>query len=345
MVRSDFGDFPAMGQAMLKERVREVYAIAALKEIDTTAVFGKTTVQTVEHPFIELYNLVVHPVDTSQAIPKGLWTLWKDVETETKAERSQYEDTATEAFLTVSRYKRRYAAQLGIDVYTSNPAVQRELNRIGWAGALGNWTPAVVTLPLSGPALVGAKIAGEGYTLEDLLTEEEPDILWRQNDELLKQMGVSRQLRTLFLNNPVYSPRHHTIITHALSSINGLEGANRFIELANEARSEIDAFTFQQIAEMIAGFNLKQAPVLEILKLQDLPVAYAKDGTLLAAYPADRLRWTPYSASLARQLSANPFKAISVQKTEVWITGSLSPRMKQELAKLNINFMENISAY
>lgn len=46
------------------------------------------------------------------------------------------------------------ATELGIDVYMSTPEVQKELNRLGWAAAIANWTPTVLLLPAAGTAKV-----------------------------------------------------------------------------------------------------------------------------------------------------------------------------------------------
>ena len=46
------------------------------------------------------------------------------------------EDAKIEQALFVSSWKRDFAAKHGVDVYSSNKVLQKELNRVGWAAAL-----------------------------------------------------------------------------------------------------------------------------------------------------------------------------------------------------------------
>ena len=107
-------------------------------------------------------------------------------------DRSEYEDRYLEALVTVSKYKRRYAAELGIDVYTSNPLVQEELNRLGWAGAIANWIPSVLLIPASGPGKALYKVFDWTETLNRLITEAAPDALRSRNNKKLKAIWGSK---------------------------------------------------------------------------------------------------------------------------------------------------------
>lgn len=126
----DFGQYQAQGQPRLRRLVREINAIAALKEITKTKSFKDSLSESALEPVVALKELVLHPVDTITGVPKGLWTFATTSKESLAGGRSQYEDRYLEALITVSKYKRHYAAELGIDVYTSTPEVQKELNRL-----------------------------------------------------------------------------------------------------------------------------------------------------------------------------------------------------------------------
>ena len=106
--------------------------------------------------------------------------------------RSQYEDRYLESFVTVSKYKRKYAAELGIDVYTSNPVVQEELNRLGWAGAIANWAPTLLLMPASGTGKALYTVFDWTETLNRLITEAAPDVLRSRNNKKLKAIWGSK---------------------------------------------------------------------------------------------------------------------------------------------------------
>jgi len=285
---------------------------------------------------------VAHPVETLSAVPEGLATFVASSVIAVKADRTEYEDRYLEAALVVSRYKRKYATQLGIDVYTTNPVIQKEMNRLGWAAALGDWTPSLVTLPFSAPIITVYKTSSFSQSLINLLSEETPGTLWNQNNELLKEMGLREGLRESFLNHLAYSPRHKTVIVRSLASMEKTRNRHRVIELALSARTENDALSYQQIVEILAGYHRTKSPIEEIVVYRGLPLGYAKNGTLVFGFPLDYGRWVPFSDYLLRGFVNTQVESHPVRAREVWITGTLSPKAKKEITALNITVKEEV---
>jgi len=344
MIDSDFGEFQAQGQPRLRRLVREINAIAAMKKVTSTKSFKDAFKESALGPVDALKDLVIHPVDTVSGIPKGLWTFVKASKGTFTTGRSRYEDTYIQALVTVSKYKRRYAAELKIDVYTSNPEVQKELNRLGWAAAIANWTPSAILLPVSGPGKALYSAFGWTDTLNDIITEKAPDVLRDRNSKKLKAMGVSAKQRDRFLSHKYYSPRNHTVIAEYLESIKDAEGKALLIEQAVEADSEIDAFTYQQIVEILAGYNRSVSPIMEFTIHKGIPVGYAKNGSLVMGFPVDIGRWAPFSEYLFEDFGKSPIKSGSIKKRELWIFGELTPRARRELGNLGITVTEHVTA-
>ena len=65
------------------------------------------------------------------------------------------------------------------------------------------------------------------------------------------------------------------------------EGKTKVIEQAVQADSEIDAFTYQQIVEILAGYNRRVSPIIEWRIHKGIPVGYAKNGSLVMGVPVD----------------------------------------------------------
>ena len=315
VVDSDFGQYQAQGQPRLRRLVREINAIAALKEVTKTESFKASFSESALEPFDVFKDLVLHPADTISGVPQGLWTFATTSKQSLTGSRSQYEDRYLEALITVSKYKRRYAAELGIDVYTSTPEVQKELNRLGWAAAIANWTPSVILLPASGPGKAIYSASDWTKTLNRLITETSPDILRYQNKNKLEAMGVSSQLRDGFLGHNYYSPRNHTVITECLASMKDAKQKERVIEQALKANSEVDAFTYQQIVEILAGYNRSVSPIIELRVHQGIPVGYAKNGSLVMGFPVDLGRWTAFTEYLFVDFGKNRPGSEEIKKT------------------------------
>ncbi len=344
VVDSDFGQFKAQGQARLRRLVREINAIAALKEITKKKSFKDAFVKSALEPAAALKQLAIHPVDTVSGIPKGLWSFVASSKESLTRDRSEYEDRYVKALITVSKYKRRYAAELGIDVYTSNALVQEELNRLGWAGAIANWIPSVLLIPASGPAKALYKVFDWTETLNRLITETAPDILRSRNNKKLKAMGISGELRDRFLSHTYYSPRNQTVITEYLASMKDAKEKTRVIERALQANSEIDAFTYQQIVEILAGYNRIVSSIVEVRVHKGIPVGYAKNGSLVMGFPVDLGRWTAFTEYLFVDYGKNQIGSEAIKKPELWILGELTPRARRQLAILGIAVTEHADA-
>ena len=325
---------------MLRRTVREVSALAQLTEITRTEGYAKAVKDGFTGPFATLYTLVVHPVNTVTGVPKGVWALLESTEASIGAQESQYEDNELEAFLSLSKHKRQYASELNIDVYTKNQRVQEELNRVGWAAVAGNWTPTFATAPISLPAspiVTGLDWVGE---LNDILTQAPPGVLRAANEDVLIEMGIPDGLRLRFLDQPLYSPRHETVIVRCLRSMKAARGREQFIELAVAAQSETGAFVYQQVAELLAGYQRERSPIVEILPHGGLPVGRSKDNTLVFCFPVDYGRWTSFTEGLFKGLAGRT-KSDAAAKSEIWITGVLTPRCKKELEALGFHVTEN----
>ena len=132
-VDSQFGVFQATGDGALRKLVNEIYAIASLKEFKTTDAFLTSVGAAAKAPFSFAKNLITHPIDTVSGIPKGVFQIFGNAAEAITMEHDPAEDGRIKQLLFVSSWKRDFAAERGVDVYSSNKALQEELNSVGWA--------------------------------------------------------------------------------------------------------------------------------------------------------------------------------------------------------------------
>ena len=284
-VFSDFGPFSAEGDAMLRRLVREIHALAAMREVTKTEAFTAAAETALKGPFAAMGHLVTHPVGTVSGVPKGIGHIFTSVSETVSGQESEYEDSEIEAALTVSKFKRQYARKLNIDVYTSNQAVQKELNRIGWASAIGNLAPGILTAPASAPAMMLLKGFKWVETFDEVLEQSPPGMLRERNQEALAKMGIESGLAGRFLDDKIFSPRHKTILVGSLAALKKAEGRAHLIEAALGAETEVEALFYQQVAETLAGYEREKAVILELIPWRNGVVARAANGSLVWPFP------------------------------------------------------------
>ena len=89
-------------------------------------------------------------------------------------ERSQYEDSNAAQLIGFAKAKRDIALKLGVDPYSSNEALQRELNGIAWASYAGKMTFTLATVPVSGGAGIALTAIALTATFEQAHARSEP---------------------------------------------------------------------------------------------------------------------------------------------------------------------------
>ena len=329
-VTSDYGSFVAPSDVRLRRLIREIAAIAQLKAMQETDAFKKAAAEAGKSAFRSAKNLIDDPVGTLSAIPEGISSIFdRASEQIRRSGRSQYEDDPAKQILAVSGYKRELAAKLGVDVYSSNETLQKDLNRLAWASAAGNLTLGALSLATGALAL---QVASNVRILEqarNLVESTPPSELSRRNRDQLRQMQVPDAIANGLLQNRILSPRHQTIIVTSMTALGGIPGRAQFIAFASGADTEDAALLFQQMAELIVGYSAKIAPVRQIAIVLNLPVVTTVSGSTALLLPIDRLLWTERSSGVTRSLSG-----LKPRGPEIWMTGDASPRAEAGLKAL-----------
>jgi hypothetical protein len=130
-VISDYGAFVASSDARLRRLIREIAAIAQLKAIQETDAFEQAALEAGKSSLKSAKNLIDDPVGSLSAIPEGIGSIFDRANEQLRRSgHTRYEDDSAKQILAVSGFKREYAAKLGVDVYSSNEVLQKELNRL-----------------------------------------------------------------------------------------------------------------------------------------------------------------------------------------------------------------------
>ncbi|MCP4254982.1 MAG: hypothetical protein GY775_16570, partial [Candidatus Scalindua sp.] len=147
---SPVGTFDVEGDEMLRIRIHEVKAIEALQEIKKSEAFGEAAKKAATSSVKGAWGLITQPVKTVSGVPKGVGRLFSRFGEMVDGDRGDSEDSVTKELIGFSAVKRQYAHKMGVDVYSSNEELQKELNSVSWAGFAGGVGISLATRAVKG---------------------------------------------------------------------------------------------------------------------------------------------------------------------------------------------------
>jgi hypothetical protein len=342
-VQSDFGAFPAPSREMLEVRVREVAALIKLEDVSKSEVFAKSLGAAAEKKGKALANVAMNPVETAKGVPQGVGRFFKGVgakgkkaagdvkedmsdkdkdkgksEGQPKDDKSGGEaEQAAKDVSGMSKARREWARKLDVDPYTTNPALSKKLDDIGWAAYAGGF--AVALAPVGTAVSMATKA-------NDLVWQMPPADLAKRNDEKLKAMGVTDATRKAFLKSKFFTPTLQTEMVVALEELGTAKGREEAVALAaRETDSEEDARFYRRNAQMLAQYHQKVAPVTAVQARKRLFIGRTASGALVFPAAVDYLTWTPEVDAV----SAEP--GLKSSKRDLWLSGRASDTAKKEL--------------
>lgn len=346
VVSSDFGTFPAVGMPMLRTRVIEIEAIAALKDVRQSEVFVDALKFQLSHPLYGLKILLTEPGRVGTSVGGGLLEFLAMPGQVRKLEGSEQEDSMSKSAIGFSYLKRKIAFQFGVDPYSSNPTLQDELNELTWIAFTADLAPQIGYVFMPATAIMWMTFSATRWTsyLDEQVRDNSPGDLRAMNRAKLLKMGISEEDIHRFFLNSHYSPRHATIITTALDELASVDDRQAFLAIAEEANSEELVLFYQHVAEMMRGYHVNIGAVDRLLVLPRVPALYTKNKTLVVMLPVDYLFWTSRVASVAQALTTHVPSRPRIAQRELWIAGNVSPRARQELELLGWTVYEQVSA-
>jgi hypothetical protein len=183
-------------------------------------------------------------------------------------------------------------------------------------------------------------VVGANETLSDVLTNSTPEDLRIINRKKLFALGVDRTLADEFLMHPWFSPWHETITTDALATIGVNPSA--FLTDAVRALTPEDAFFFQRVAQVLAHYHTRVAPLRAIRFENGLITALDKNGVLVVPVSLDYAIWGERTARRAEEFAALDRQRENITGLALVTDGRLSDRLQEELKKRGISWRMNV---
>lgn len=341
---ADSGVNLAEGNTALIQRIAEIQAIAKLREVSRSESYKQALQRAAKSPLTLAQNLVEHPVGTVGEMGKGLWKSVNSIGQSVKEvgqgrKQSKYEDSTMEDIIGFSKAKRGIALGLGVDPYSTNPELQKELKSIAWAAYAGQMTLTGALLPVGGAVGLTLRSVNTGSQTYAALRDLSPADLRLRNLKILLAMGVDRAQANAFLNNPSLSPLHQTVIVDSLEQLRGASGRAVFIRLAAAASSETDAIRYTRQAQLLAAINRSQ-PIAGVFNYRRVPLAMNRLGALIIPLEWDYAAWTKESAGFLDVIRSGQIGGHKFTSVQLYLTGVASPTLKSVLAANHIALAE-----
>jgi len=350
-VKSDFGEYKAIGNLSLLVVIRELYALQELKNLSKTQVFIEAAAGSAAGSIESMFHVATNPVETVKGIPGGVSRLFnrtkdtagavyeggKDVageavdtvtgkEDENSGDKDDKDlgDTAVDTtgkaadwYFGVSAGQRKWAKKLGVDPYTKNELLQNALREVAKIDRAGSF--AVRFAPI--PRIPGSKYVGLANDAIWNLSYKE---LLEQNVEKLTELGINEAAINSFLANQSFSPSMQTYLIEAVLQLENVKNRSVLIELASTKETEDFARFYLETVILMTWFDGQKDKLSEIKSFGEIPYSIDSKNSLILLLPVDYLFWTKELGEKAQQMTSDVKKDNTTEKDAIFL-GDLSP--------------------
>jgi hypothetical protein len=337
-LQTDFGELEPVGLGLLRKRIQETEALAALREVSKTGVFLDAAGRSLESLGKGVANVAKDPKATAKGIGGGVKRFGvnlgrkakraaQDVTDgdEKKEETSTGEKTESVAnsVLGVNKSARLWAQKLEVDPYSRNPVLQKALIEIAKIDAAGGIaTKVVVPIPT---------VVSTTSTVGGLVWSEDPEALRKSNEAGLKALGVSEEVGAKFFRNDAFTLTDQTRFVAALTAVKA-KGLADYVDAACGAKSPREGLFFVESAEMLQRQHGESA--VSAVLTDSRAMVGLSGGRAVALLPLDYLSWTEPVAQAATEIVARAKEELGATGLEMQLTGQVSDRSRKELQTL-----------
>jgi len=333
-VASQYGTFKVSSTSSLKQLIVEIKAIAEMKKVATDDTAIDSVIQSGKNTVDGVINLIQAPKETFEGAASGLSSLFNRAkEVVGKRDTTEAEDNKMEQIIGKTKSKGEIANRFGVNVYSQNPILQEELDRLAWADYLGG-----IGLGLAQSAVTGGvgglflTTSGTARLLNEAINSTPASELWLQNRNKLLQMGIDPDLIMLFLNHPKYSPALYTVMVTALDQMKGVANRELFLKVALSADRAETARTITEICAMTAAYHKNIKPLQELRPMGRLLHAVTTQKGVVVLFPADHLLWSEKVADTVSWMQ-DEAKSSGYNSHSLWIYGDFSALAAQNMKK------------
>jgi hypothetical protein len=340
-----YGDITVQGDEMVRMRINELKALAALEKVSNSESFGKALAEAGLSPLKFAGGLIFNPVGTVQNTMSGVGNFFGRMSSDMN-NMGKTPDDALSGLLGVTDQRRLLAATYGVDPYTDLKPLAEKLQVLSQAAATGGLvvTGALAVVP-GGAGIIVSNLATANKLndlgLEEVARKYTAAQILDINRDLLKKMGVDDDLNNKLLSNTYYTPLDMAAMVAALDSISAVKDRNVFVARAAAADGRAIAYVLRRTAELMADDYRKHGGYVRFVSLAAFPYVVTRDGRVMAILPIDALSWTRDTAVGFTQVSNERKRVAPKARGELRITGMATAMAKERLAAQGWTVLEH----
>lgn len=323
LLRTEHGVFECHGKEMLTIRIDELRAIREIDSINKNDAFLKAAGNAVAKPIEATAKMVRDPKGTIEKVPHGVAALFQRAGkglakagqvVVTGAENLQRRLDGEEIVPSppinwrdwapgFSANRNKWAAQLRVDPYTSNPVLKERLDQITAVTFSTDFFTSV------GIGMVAAPLGMVGSVDKYVLTEQ-PEQIRERAIKILGGLGFQPEIVRTFLDQPAFTPTLQIRFARALESLAGATNLESALGLVAAVESETQARFLCACLEALAAKRSAPDAYKSLVAIAPLPAAIRADDSLLVAAPLDVLPWTPATEAFVKRAEVYPKRVI-----------------------------------
>ncbi|MGD9924628.1 MAG: hypothetical protein AB7V13_24745 [Pseudorhodoplanes sp.] len=336
-VRSPYGNFTVVSDAMMQVRIRELAAVAELDKLTESNEFNNALGQAGLAPVKFAGELLVNPLETLNNTFTGLGNQIGQIGSGiSNAGKSQ--DQAFGGF-GADQKRRELAAKLGVDPYSDYEPLQSRLQKLSQAAAAGGLVVSGAMMAIPGAVGIVISNVGTSGKVKDSLRDRTAAQLMDMNREKMMAMGLDRGTADALLQNRNYTPLDMTSMVSSLEVV-PVPGRAEFLRRAVAVKRRDAAVFNRRYTEMVADYHLKNRSIVSYVSVAEFPFNQTANGAVVGIWPVDALSWTEGTQRAATS-AASAIRANRLGRPELRISGQATPRAKEGLRELGFSIAEN----
>lgn len=246
--------------------------------------------------------------------------------------------------------RRLMAYELGIDVYTGNPAVQELLNEVARKRVAGKLPLTASVFALPGGTIFALSLTPMGHdpSTEELIRDHSPEELKRVLAlRYLEQFGLDYEEPgdpvDDLLDNPNYSPREQAYIWRYLTDLQGVQGVDAAMKFLADQYSVERASIVSAQLELLSLLHSRvpKRRLVKFVPVRNTLGAVSGDNTLCLVISVDTVRfWGDVKTSL--ELSLKAARKTGADRIEIWSTGDVDEKSVKLANRMGVYVYQNI---
>jgi len=229
--------------------------------------------------------------------------------------------------------RRSWARALGVDPYTDNPALNRELFRVAVASAAGGYSLRLVTLP----AVPGLSELGR---IDDVVYDLDALDLRLRNEKIFAGLGFDRAFTDPLYDAKAWNARLLTDLADAVAALDGVANRHAILAWAAQAATREEA-RFQALVVSYYAELHRRRPLVHLHEGPALLSAVLADGAVVTAAAFDHLAWTELWAETFADATAHLAAEERGRPVELHLDGDATASARRATAAAGVRLVEH----